>query len=400
MFKILFLLLLINFSLVSCSTYPGAYTTEESANLLAQNASIKTVVDNLALAEIFATQHSMGMVVGLVTPTSEDYYTYGYKKASSGEPMTKDTIFQIGSVTKVFTSSLLVRLEQEKYLSILDPIKTLFPADFKYVSESLGELTLENLADHSSGLPAENRTFGMFKDVLGFLWDGRNVWKSFEEQMMWDFFGNSDFGKLNNRKYAYTNTAYILLGSLLGRAVPNSDYETLLEQKILTPIHLKDTKFELSPEQKSRLAQGYSGDAPLFMRAGKEIELWEIKKGLRAAGSLYSTAPDLINFLKVNMEMPGSAEKIDFSTARARRIKTPFGHAGLGWFIETLPKSRREYTYANGIIGGYTCFMGFDNNSKVGLVIMQNTMNLNNDIGKNLLDRIVYNYNRKKLELP
>ncbi len=399
MLKNLFLLLFVNFSLVSCSLFSRAYTTEESADLLAKNVGIKTIIDNLALAEIFSTHHSMGMVVGLVTPTSEDYYTYGYKNASSGEPMTKDTIFQIGSVTKVFTSSLMVKLEQEKYLSIKDPIKKYFPPDFKYISPSLGELTLESLADHSSGLPAENKSFAMFKDVLGFLWDGRNVWKSFEEEMMWEFFGNTDFGKLKNRNYYYSNTAYIMLGGLLSRAVPGSDYETLLEQKILSPIQMKDTKFELTPEQKGRLAQGYSGDAPLFMPAGKEIELWEIKKGLRAAGSLFSSAPDLINFLKVNMKISEDGKKFDFSEAQARRVKTPFGHAGLGWFVETLPKSRREYTYANGIIGGYTCFMGFDNNSKVGLVIMQNTMNLNNDIGKHLLDRIVYNYNRKKMEV-
>lgn len=393
MFKKIFLLATICFSVISCSSSPGVFTAEESAKLLANNADVKTVIDNLAQDQL-TTHHAKGIVIAVVTPEGESYYSYGYKDVEKNEPMTPDTLFQIGSVTKIFTSSLMVRLDQQKVFSIKDPIKKLFPDKFHPVTKNLGDLTFESLSGHSSGLPGEHQSFTMIGNTLSFLWTGENIWKTFDEKDMWDFFNEFDFGTIHSGRYRYSNVGYILLGNLLNYAVPGKDYEALLEKEILSPMHLKDTKFDLTPEQISRVASGYSGDAPPFMRAGRYMEPWVIKRGLRAAGSLYSTAPDLINFLKMNMGISKEPVQMNFDVAHARRTKTPEGSVGLGWFIETLTKSRREVIYANGIISGYTSFMGFDNNSKVGVVVLENTMNMKNDIGKQLLDRIVYNYNR------
>lgn len=393
MFKKIVLFVSIGFSLLSCSSSPGVYTAEESAKLLANNTDIKIVIDNIAHDQL-TTHNAKGVVIGVVTPEGESFYSYGFKDVEKAEPMTPDTLFQIGSVTKIFTSSLLLRLDQKKILSVKDPIKNLFPETFHPVSKQLGNLTFESLSSHSSGLPSEHQSLAMMGNAMSFLWTGTNIWKDFDEKMMWDFFGEYDFGELKKRKYHYSNTAYIFLGNLIGSAVPGSDYETLLEKEILSPMHLRDTKFDLTPEQKLRVASGYSGDAPIFMSAGKYMEPWEIRKGLRSSGSLYSTAPDLIKFLKMNMGISKETVQMNFDSAHERRIKTPEGHVGLGWFIETLTKSRREVIYANGIISGYTSFIGFDNNSKVGIVVLENTMNMRNDIGKQLLDRIVYNYNQ------
>jgi CubicO group peptidase (beta-lactamase class C family) len=388
-FKVILLLFI-----VSCSSTPRVYTTEESAKLLDNQTNIKIIIDNLAMDQI-ATHYCTGMVIGIVTPDGEDYYSYGLKNIEHNESMPTDAIFQVGSVTKIFTSALLVKLEQEKVLSVKDPIKKFFPENFHPYTKGLENLTLESLSSHSSGLPSEHQSFTMIGNALKFLWTGENMWKNFDEQMMWDFFKEFDFGKLNKHPYCYSNIGYILLGNLLGNAQPNTDYETLLEQKILSPMHLTDTKFELTTKQKDKLATGYSGGIPTFMRSGQMMKPWEIKKGLRSSGSLYSNAQDLISFLKVNMGIGHDAININFDAAHEKRIPTPKGHVGLGWFIETLPKSKREYVFADGIISGYTSFMGFDNNSKVGIVILQNTMNMRNDIGEKLLDRIVYNYNNK-----
>lgn len=394
MLKNIVLLISISFSLISCSSSPGVYTAAESAKLLANNNDIKIVIDNIAHNQL-TTHNVKGVVIGIVTPEGENFYSYGFKDVEKNEVMTPETLFQIGSVTKIFTSSLLLRLDQKKIISIKDPIKKLFPNTFHPISKKLGNLTFESLSSHSSGLPSENRTLGMLGNVMGFLWTGKNIWKDFDEKAMWDFFREYDFGELTDRKYHYSNTAYIFLGNLIGHSVSGSDYETLLEKEILTPMHLNDTKFDLTPEQKQRVASGYSGDSPIFMSAGKYMAPWEIKKGLRSSGSLYSSAPDLIKFLKMNMGISKETVQMNFDSAHERRIRTPEGYVGLGWFIETLEKSRREVIYANGIISGYTSFIGFDNNSKVGIVVLENTMNMKNDIGKQLLDRIVYNYNQE-----
>lgn len=394
MFTKISLLILINLAFISCSSNPEVYSTKQSAELLASNTDLKTIIDNIALDQV-TSGHSTGIVVGIVTPNGEEYYSYGLKNVEHNEPMPTDAIFQIGSITKVFTSTLLLKLDQEKIVSIKDPLKKLFPPDFHPVTKNLGDLTFESLATHSSGLPAEHQSFTMIGKAIHFLWTGNNIWDSFTEKDMWDFFGMFDFGKLDSRKYKYSNTAYIFLGNLLGHAVPNTDYETLMEQKILGPMHLDNVKFDLTPEQAAKVPTGYSGDAPIFMRAHQYMEPWIIQKGLRSAGSLYADAKGLIKFLKINMKIDKDITSFNFDEAHKRRVKSPYGgHVGLGWFIETLPESRREYVYANGIISGYTSFMGYDDNSKVGLVVLQNTMNMKNEIGKKLLDRIVYNYNR------
>lgn len=394
MFKHFVLYALITLTFTACSTSPRVFTTKESADLLANSTNIKDIIDNIAMGEI-NSHHCAGVVVGVVTPEGEQYFSYGLKDTEKNEPMPADAIFQIGSITKVFTSSLLLKLHQEKVLSITDPIETLFPSDFHPVTKDLGKITFERLSNHSSALPAEHQSLTMIYNAVGFLWTGHNIWDTFNEKMMWDFFGDFQFGNLDSRRYHYSNTAYIFLGNLLGRAIPGKDYETLLIERILNPMKIENIRFDLTPEQRKKVATGYSGDAPIFMRAGQYMAPWEIQKGIRSAGSLYADAPGLIEFLKVNMNIDKNVTDFDFTEAHKRRVKSIYeGHVGLGWFIETLPVSRREFIYANGIISGYTSFMGFDDNAKVGVVVLQNAMNMKNEIGRHLLDRIVYNYNK------
>ncbi|MBY0415845.1 MAG: beta-lactamase family protein [Bdellovibrionales bacterium] len=394
MFKHLAIFALLTLVLSSCSSTSSVYSTKRSAQMLAENTDIKDIVDNIAMAEI-NSKHCAGVVVGIVTPEGEQYYSYGLKDVEKNEPMPTDALFQIGSITKIFTSSLLLKLDQEKIISINDPISKLFPPDFHPVTKGLGDLTFARLSSHSSALPAEHQSIVMIKNAVGFLWTGHNIWDTFNEQMMWDFFGQWEFGNLESTKYKYSNTAYIFLGNLLGQAIPGKDYETLLFDKILTPMKITDLGFDLTAEQRAKVATGYSGDAPIFMRAHQYMEPWEIQKGLRSAGSLYAGARGLAKFLKVNMQIDKDTTGFDFTEAHKRRVKSIYnGHVGLGWFIETLPVSRREFIYANGIISGYTSFIGFDDNAKVGVVVLQNAMNMKNEVGRHLLDRLVYNFNK------
>lgn len=394
MFKQLLLLTILSIVLSSCSSAPRVYSAKETGEMLSHNTDIKEIVDNIAMAEVLS-KHCPGVVVGIVTPEGEQYFSYGVKDLATNEPMPTDALFQIGSITKIFTSSLLVKLDQEKIVGINDPISKLFPPDFHPVTKDLGKLTFLRLSSHSSALPAEHQSMTMALNAVGFLWTGHNIWDTFNEKMMWDFFGEWEFGDLSSTKYKYSNTAYIFLGNLLGHAVPGETYESLLFKKILNPMKIDDLLFDLTPEQRAKVATGYSGDAPIFMRSRQYMAPWEIQKGLRSAGSLYAGARGLVKFLKVNMKIDKDVTGFDFTIAHERRVKSIYnGHVGLGWFIETLPESRRDFVYANGIISGYTSFIGFDDNAKVGVVVLQNAMNMRNDIGRNLLDRLVYNYNK------
>ncbi len=116
---------------------------------------------------------------------------------------------------------------------------------------------------------------------------------------------------------------------------------------------------------------------------------WEFHAGLKAAGGLYSTAHDMVKFLQVNMHTSESEIGRIIKKTHEKIIGTEKGHVGLGWFMEVLPESKVEQIYVNGIISGYTSFMGFDPESKVGVVVLQNTMNMNYEFGEKFLDRLL-----------
>ena len=129
---------------------------------IASNAEIQKI-----LAERVDTyRQSVGVVVGVIEPSGRRIVTYGRTSANATTPLNGDTLFEIGSMTKVFTSLLLAEAVQRGEVALTDPISKYLPASVK-VPESGRAITLQDLSQHSSGLPREIVTPAVVRAVLG-----------------------------------------------------------------------------------------------------------------------------------------------------------------------------------------------------------------------------------------
>lgn len=160
----------------------------------------------------------------------------------------------------------------------------------------MGRLSFRQLAYHRANIPLVHMSWDLRWNAVNFLFNAKNIWTHADKEFFLQNMASMTLEKTENwYPYQYTSLGYTFLGWLLGQTEEEKNYEELLQRKILRPFGLKDTVFDLDEEQKSRLAQGYSGDFPPFMVRGAKIDPWLIHPGTRGGGGLYSSMNDSDN---------------------------------------------------------------------------------------------------------
>ena len=376
-------------------TAPSQPPPEESINYLLSGGDLKIVVDGLA-EPLVDKCGFVGMAIGIVTPERQLILTYGVKSKETKYPIKEDTFFQIGSVSKAFTSLLLVELENEGIISPQTEVGDLLPDGIEFKSKSLREIKLEKLASHSSGLSQDAMTLRMLWLASRYAFTGSNIYEGLTPDDLLGYLSETEIDPEKDYKYCYSNIGYSFLGCLLAKT-DKQGYRHLLGEKVLRPLGLKNTMFVVPQDQSWRIALGYSGELPPLLPRGIHVEPWEMNGNLAAAGGLYSTLEDMMLFLKENMGLVKTPLYEPMRKTHKKRIEANGGKfMGLGWFIQRLPASGAEVTYVDGLIGGNTSFVGFDPESGVGVVVLQNSCNMDDRISLTLLDRIIGAVKKKK----
>lgn len=307
-----------------------------------------------------------GVFIGIVGPDGTQAYGFGRLAADRLAVPDSNTVFEIGSVTKVFTALLLAEVVERGEVALDDPIVQYLPDS---LAVSFGDrVTLEHLATHTSGLP-------ILPDNLAIA-DPANPYAAYTAEDLYRFLGRHGLRREPGAAYEYSNLGIGLLGHLLARRAGES-YETLLRERVLDPLGLDDTGITLKADQQARLATGHSG--------GRVVPNWDFLT-LAPAGALRSTGADMLRFLRANLglvEAPLADE-----LAQARAIRAPaYGDSmavALGW--HTRSSSNAEVIWHNGGTGGYRSFVGFDPEARRGVVVLTNADLSMDDIGFHLLD--------------
>jgi hypothetical protein len=166
-------------------------------------------------------------------------------------------------------------------------------------------------------------------------------------------------------------------------------YEALLKERILEPLKMNDTGITLPEDQKKRLAQGHN-------QGMEPVENWDIPT-LAGAGALRSTVNDMLVFLAANLGLIRCNIRKPMEMTHDARIETgiPDLFMGLGWHI--FKKHGSEIIWHNGGTGGYRTFAGFDKKNRMGVVVLSNSANSQDDIGFHLLNP---GYPLAKLSMP
>ncbi|MFC0117426.1 serine hydrolase [Pseudoalteromonas xiamenensis] len=302
---------------------------------------------------------STSIVVGLYDNGNIDYLAYGKTDIQDGKLPNENTVFEIGSITKVMVATLLANQVKLNQLNYSSDVFSLLPADCR--SEKLKGITLEMLATHHAGLPRMPTNYET--PYYKFNPEGYSV------EGLCEYLRNPEDLSAPNSEYAYSNLGFGLLAYILELNTGKS-LNVLLKQVITEPLNMHGTAIGIQNVDSNNLAQGHHG----------QVRTAYFPNGLLdGAGALLSTASDLMQFLAAhfNGKDPILASLFN-ETKKPRQVAWDGTQIGLGWHIKTVEQAQKIYWH-NGSTGGFYSFVGFDEQARKAVVVLANSGGDGND---------------------
>jgi D-alanyl-D-alanine-carboxypeptidase/D-alanyl-D-alanine-endopeptidase len=357
--------------------------------------TIESLIDN--------NKTNAGIVVGLVNPNGTQFYGYG--NMSNANPITvdKDTIFAIGSITKVFTTILLADMVNSGLVNLDDPIEKYFPPSVKAPTYNGQKIILENLATHTSGLPefpgshcVSNFNGTDDEDSLQARLFFIECDKNYTFDQLYQDLSNTTLTSEPGSKFEYSTFGISLLGHILALKSGIS-YDRLLEERILNVLGMNSTSIVLSDAQKSRLAIGHLN--------GQELPFWNTSRPIAPAGGLHSSVADMLKFASANLGLIdtkiNTAMKESHIIIHDSRLGKAFSnnytaYVSLGWIIAT--DFGIQIVEHNGeTVDGYNSFIALNTSKERGIVIIASASSIDIDVAnivfgpRDDLSRLIWN---------
>lgn len=322
-----------------------------------RDAAIRSILSQ-RVAALSGDADGIGIVVGVVDRDGSRIVAYGHRDRNDPRPLDGNTGFEIGSVGKIFTAMLLADMVRKGEVALSDPVARYLP-DVKVPSRGGRLITLLDLATHTSALP--------------FMPDQGTDPREFLAKYALPY----EIGS----RWEYSNLGYWLLGAALA-ARAKTDFKRLVQERVIAPLSLTGTGFDLSPMTTANLARGHDASLQPAV-AASTIPGYSV---MAAAGAgLFSTTNDLMRVLAAAMRDEASplSDAIDL-TVRTRRPVSPGGdQQALGWTI--IGKGNDELVFRDGGTLGYASAVAFDPARRVGIVVLSNQFAPVADIARHLL---------------
>lgn len=305
---------------------------------------------------IFGSKASV--VVGIIRDEEEAIYAFGQKDLQRGGLPNRHTVYEIGSITKTFTGTLLAQMHLKGQINLIDSIEQ-YLRGIPVPTYEGKSITLENLATHTSSLPRQPTNFDEFVE------DTDNPYQFYTVEALYSFLASYPLAYPPGTEFEYSNVGVDLLGHILGKAV-GSDYETAIMQEITTPLNMDNTTLSLNEIQRANMAEPHHGK--------NIVSYWEANDATQASGAVISDMNDMLLYLKANMGLVPNPlqEAIELAQTPHFKINTHLS-VGLNWFVRT-EDNNREIVWHNGGTGGFETFIGFDKTAHRGVIILTNTL--------------------------
>ena len=226
-------------------------------------------------------KQAVGIVVGVIGPSGRRVVAHGHLAEGDPRTLAGDTIFEIGSVSKIFTSLVLADMVHREEVTLDDPAARYLPDTVRMPERSGRPITLRDLSTHTSGLP---RLPGNFKPK-----DMGNPYADYSVDDLYQFLSGYELPRDPGSEFEYSNLGGGLLGHLLANRA-GTDYESLIRIRIAEPLDMRDTGITLSSSMRQRMATGHG-------RMLAPAAHWDFP-ALAGAGGLRSSANDMLTFLE------------------------------------------------------------------------------------------------------
>jgi CubicO group peptidase (beta-lactamase class C family) len=323
-------------------------------------------IRKLITARVDEERRNVGIVVGIVTPEGRRIVSHG--RASLDEPraLDGDTVFEIGSVTKVFTSVLLADMVQRGQVKLTDSVFSHLPLETSRAQDGR-TIALVDLATHTSGLP-------LWPSGIPATRDGAIAMGSYTRSQLFDYLSTFPVPENVGQKWIYSNVDAGVLGLALG-ARAGTSYEALLQERVIGPLNMRSTAVAVSDQMRERLAVGYDADR-------RVAPAWNVPV-LAGAGSLHSSVNDLLTFLDALGRENGPLAGV-LPAMLATRRPGPGIPQALGWWIIPVPPGEGIVVHDGGTLG-FSSAVAYDPKARIGIVVLSNTAAGVGDIARHLL---------------
>ena len=357
----------------SSSTYLTSYSLQNTPNNLTSTFKITDEIKHRINALVDSNRTNAAIVIGIVDPNGTQFYSNGKMSKANNSTVNQNTIFAIGSNTKVFTTTLLADMVQDGLIKLNDPIDKYLPSNVKVPQYNGHKITIEDLATHTSGIPEfpSNYCPGFVNanpqtpdEKVQFILNLASCTKNYTFDQFNQGLSNTRIPREPGLKFEYSTFGSALLGDILTLKSNMSSYDELVAKRILNVLGMNSTSVNLSDEQKSRLATGHL--------LGRELPLLNLSNPMVPGGGLYSSASDMLKFISANIGLIKT--KLDNAMQESHLIRHSTGllipnnihvsgnntnpefYVGLGWFITT--NLGNEIIWHNGATGGSQCLYG------------------------------------------
>ena len=314
-----------------------------------------------------------GIVAAMIDGQGKRHVLSAGTSDVAGLPLDEHAVFEIGSVTKTFTATILADMVLKGEISLDDPIQKYLPATVTVPSRNGRAITIRDLATHTSGLPKVPSNLNQI--------DPENPYAAYTVNDLYDYISSYKLTRDPGVKFEYSNTGVGLLGHILSLRA-NTSYEALLQERVLAPLGMNETRITLTPTMKAHLTQGHD-------KNGNAKDPWDLPT-IAGAGAIRSTAHDLLIYLATQRDTINGplAKAIAMTHRNLHAGPNTLVTIGLAWHRETTANGQ-TIVYHSGETGGYHAFIGFNTSTGANAILLANTTGPIDEIGLKIMDKSV-----------
>lgn len=355
--------------------------------------------ENNSKIEAVVNPHLIGknhtVAIGIISGGEKRVIYFGNRRDTQ-ENQLVSPVFEIGELSSLFTTTLLARMAILGEVSIDTPVQQLMPGQHLPVYQKLDcapigsgyslyacdplandqviSIVLCNLATHTAGFPRNPSNLKSW-------FHRKNPFARYTTAHLYRYLNNHPISFTSEFAYQYSHIGMALLGHSLSLK-SGLLYEDILQEKVLAPLALTDTRITLSASQQSRLLPGYTAK-------GKATPPWTFDVLAPSAG-MHATIEDMLHFLSVHMGQSHRewlpVVKLAQNPREVIRQKDLAGSTvGLGWLTSKVPGLGEEVIWMEGQTSGFAAYIGFVNGTEIGVVVLSNHARPVADLGKQVL---------------
>jgi CubicO group peptidase (beta-lactamase class C family) len=314
----------------------------------------KTSIDRAVQGAVdrYAGQNNpVGISIAVLHRGKESFFDYGQLTAGLDTLPTRKTIYEIGSITKTMTGTLVAQAVLDGRLSLDDDIRKLLPVNLSNLEFEGKPVLLRHLVTHTSGLPGNPP--GIPDDA------GADGYEKYTHEKLLADLEAIKLKRVPGVSFSYSNMGAGLCGIILERAY-GMPYESLLKKFVLDPLRMRDTGIKLTSSMDKAYASGHDSK-------GAMTDRWTVN-GIEAAGAVRSSAADMLRFARLNLDEKNPAVKL------SHQVLTPDGISPMGifWQRKDSRTGGRCLTHEGGT-GGFTSNVILMPERGIAVVVMMNS---------------------------